>query len=61
MGDVHSSSDVKMRDMGTPGALGTGCCAAPTAGVILVEPGFSVIKHIKFLSSIIKCFGQLQL
>lgn len=61
MGNLHSSSDVKMRDMGTLGALGTAHHDAPTAGVILVEPGFLVIKHIKFLSSIIKCFGQLQL
>ncbi len=61
MGDLHSSSDVKIRDMGTPGALGTGHHDSSTAGVILVEPGFLGIKHIMFLSSIIKCFGQLQL
>ncbi len=61
MGDLHSSSDIKMRDMGTPDALGTGHHDAPTAGVIFVEPGLLGIKHIKFLSSIIKCFGQLQL
>lgn len=38
MSNLHSSSDVKMRDMGTPGVLGIGHHDAPTAGVILVEP-----------------------
>lgn len=38
MGNLHSSSDIKMRDMGTPGVLGIGHHDAPTAGLILVEP-----------------------